>query len=130
MRPGFQSYSSRWDDPEQWFEVRKLWDYVNEMRSTYHIRVFPLTVLTMSAVDPRYNVVDMNVAVAQIAQFFGLPVSSFQGLTLQDAWTHVFEPFLNSLARAMNNAKPFMIPGYIKFDMDENGSLIIVYQEQ
>jgi len=129
MRPGFQGQSSYWSDPEQWFEVRKLWDYVAGMRSQYHVRTFPVTVLTMSAVDPRYNVVDMNVAVAQIAQFFGLPVSTFQGLTLQDAWTHVFDPFLNGIARAMNNAKPYLVPGYLKFDMDDTGALMIVYQE-
>jgi len=133
MRPGFHAHDPYSLNPERWFEVDRLWAYVEEMKKTYRIRLFPVTVLTSPAIEPGTRTVNMNVAAGEIAQFFGIPVSAFQNMTLADAYTNVFEPFMSAVAQGLNQMKsvnPFLVPGYVRFDLDDTGALILVYEER
>lgn len=112
-------------DPTQWFEVAKIWDYVGRYRvqPQYRGQVFIVDVLTPPAPD-------LNQAAAEVSQFFRMPAASFQGLTLDDAWKQVIGPFLESLEVAMNRMKTFGISGQLRFEIDEEGKLVLAYQDR
>jgi hypothetical protein len=124
LRPGFQHRGFGYVDPNQWFEVAGIWDFVQRTRSSGSgWPVFVVDVLTR----PTYNV---SQSAGEIAQLFGIPASSFQGLSLEDYWTQVIGPFFENLERGINSMKPFTIPGSIRFDMNPEGSLLLVYQDR
>lgn len=112
-------------DPNEWFEVAAIWNYVAQVRALpqYKGQVFQVDILTPAAKD-------LNQAAAEVSQFFRMPASAFQGLSLDDAWKQVIGPFLESLEVGLNRVKPFAITGTLRFELDEEGKLVLAYQDR
>lgn len=112
-------------DPNQWLDVPAIWNYVGQVRAqpSYRGEFFIVDVLSPPAPD-------LNQAAAEISQFFRMPAESFQGLSLDEAWKQVIGPFLESLEVAMNRVKPFIITGTLRFEIDEEGKLVLAYQDR
>lgn len=123
MRPGFQSRGMSFIDVNDWFKMPEIWDKVQETRSIYRVPAFVVDTLTRPAPSE-------NEAAGQIAEFFRIPAASFEGLTIDQAWANVFAPFFDNVERGMNQSKPFAIPGGLRFELDDQKALVLVYRER
>lgn len=121
----FQRRTFGFVDATQWLEVAKIWDYVGQMRSQPQYRGggFIVDIYTPPAQD-------LNQTAAEISQFFNMPASNFEGLTLDQAWKQVIGPFLESLEMSMSRMKPMNIPGALRFEIDEELKLVLAYQDR
>lgn len=122
MRPGYQRRGMSFVDPNQWFAVPEIWNYVHETRSQFRGQTFIVTVLTQPAAE-------LKQAAVEVIQFFGIPLSAYEGLTIEQTWQNVIGPFFDDIESAINQMKPFTVPGSIRFDMVD-GSLVLVYQDR
>lgn len=125
QEPAFQRRGYGSVDPNQWLQVPAIWNYVGQIRAQpqYRGESFIVDVLTPAAPD-------LDQTATEIYHFFRMTAASFQGLNLEGAWKQVIGPFLESLEAAMNRAKPFTITGQIRFEIDEEGKLVLVYQDR
>jgi len=112
-------------DPNEYLLMPQIWNYVGQMRSApgYRGEPFVVDVLTLA-------VKDLGQSAGEISQFFKIPASAFQGLSLDAAWKQVIGPFIESLEVGMNRTKPFIITGVLRFEVDDEGKLLLVYQDR
>lgn len=112
-------------DPSEYLMMPDIWNFVGKLRSApgYRGEPFVVDVLTPA-------VKDLNQSAGEISQFFRIPASAFEGLTLDAAWKQVIGPFIESLEVGMSRTKPFAIPGVLRFEVDEEGKLLLVYQDR
>lgn len=128
--PGSVNWPPPFVDANQYFEVAPIWNRVVTTIADYGNRDFVIDILT----PPIYNATRAErdfQAAAEIAQFFGIPGSRFQGLTLQQSWENVIGPFFYKLEESINRARPFGILGSIHFELDPNtNQLELAYRTQ
>lgn len=123
--PAFQRRAYGHIDPRKYFTVAKIWNYVGLVRAEpqYRGESFVVDILTLA-------VKDLSQAAGEISEFFRIPSASFQGLTLDASWKQVIGPFLESLEDGMNRMKPFIVTGTLRFELDEEQKLVLVYQDR
>lgn len=130
MRPGYQERLSMPSiDPERWFKVGEIWTQVHNTVLMAGNQSYIVDTITLAPVSGTPQEREVQSA-GEIAQFFGIPIPDFQGLTMQQAWQDVIGPLFDKLETAMNRVKPFGIPGSIRFELDPRGSLIMVYRDR
>jgi hypothetical protein len=103
----------------------EIWNHVGKMRSApgYRGEPFVVDVLTLAAKD-------LSQSAGEISQFLKIPSSAFEGLSLDAAWKQVIGPFIERLEVGMNRTKPFIITGVLRFEVDDEGKLLLVYQDR
>lgn len=129
LRPGYQGPGLRFPDPERWFKVADIWGRVAYTISMHGNQAFIVDYLTR----PTYGATQAEreiQAAGEIAQLFGIPVTDFQGLSMDQAWKNVIGPFFDGLEQGINRVKPFGIPGAIRFELDDSGALMMVYRDR
>lgn len=110
-------------DANKWFHVQAMWGYVNQIKNSGDYRGEPFIVDT-ETLPPQ----DVNQQVDEISKFFGIHPSEFGTLSARQALEKIVRPFLERVEQSINYFKPSNITGRIMFELDENGSLILVYQ--
>ena len=112
-------------DPNEYLMMPQIWNHVGKMRSApgYRGEPFVVDILTLA-------VRDLNQSAGEISQFLKIPSSAFEGLSLDAAWKQVIGPFIESLEVGMNRTKPFIITGVLRFEVDDEGKLLLVYQDR
>jgi hypothetical protein len=124
LRPGYQRRGVSAVDAGKWFEVPLIWEAIVKNRPIFGGQKLILQALTRATNN------DLTQSAGEVVQFFGIPISSFQGLTLDEVWLKVIGPFFEELERSLNQAKPFTIPGLVSFELNEVGQLTLVYKDR
>lgn len=112
-------------DANRWFHVQAMWGYVNRVKNSGEYRGDAFIVDT-ETLPPQ----DINQQVDEISKFFGIDSSEFGDLDAKGALERVIKPFLRNVERSINYLRPPNITGRITFELDENGSLVLVYQDR
>lgn len=130
MRPGFQPSYSR-VDPGEAFGVPKMWAFIDQKRREpgYSPRSFVVDILTppVTAGDDLQRQIG---TIGEIAMFFGIPASAFEGLSVNQAWQQVIGPMFQEFEGMMNRGRPAYIPGFLSFDLNPQNQLEIVYYDR
>jgi hypothetical protein len=131
MRPGYQPSYSR-VDPSQAFAVPEMWAYIDQLRRSpgYVPQVYLIDRLTppvTGATEEEIQGETLN----QIASFFGIPGSAFQGMTsIEQGWNQVIVPMFEEFEGMMNRGRPVWIPGFLRFDFSPQNELVIRYYDR
>lgn len=112
-------------DPNKWLKVADIWNYVGQVRISPNYRGGGFAVDTLTPAVP-----ELHQAAGEVAQFFGIPAASFQGLSLEASWKEVIGPFIRSLEISLNRMKPFVIPGGLSFELGDRNELMLVYKDR
>jgi hypothetical protein len=130
MRPGYQpSYSKV--DPSQAFGIPAMWAYVDEIRRFpgYTPQAYLVRFLTPPVTLGDEQQIQMG-TIGEIAMFFGIPISAFQGMTVPQAWDQVIFPLFREYEGIMNRERPPHIPGFLSFDFSPKNELAVVYYDR
>lgn len=123
MRPGFQP--SYMQEPTPWPDAPAMWAIVDEARRTPGYASQPVLVQVLTR-----PVKDQDHAIGEIAEFFGIPVAAFQGLSIGQAWRQVIGPMIEEFELIMNRGRPTYITGSLRFDFSPHNELIVVYYDR
>lgn len=130
MRPGYQpSYTNI--DPADAFGVSKMWAFVDQQRRKpgYTPQAFLVDILTPPVTAGDDQQIQMG-TIGEIAMFFGIPVSEFQNLSIDQAWKQVIGPLFQEFESMMNRGRPAYIPGFLSFNLSPQNELAIVYYDR
>lgn len=128
MRPGFQPSYARVDPGEG---ISKMWAFVDQQRRKpgYTPQDFLVEILT-PPVTAGNDLQRQMGTIGEIAMFFGIPASAFEGLTVDQAWQQVIGPMFQDFEGMMNRGRPAYIPGFLSFNLSPQHELVIVYYDR
>jgi len=111
-------------DPGQYYDVKALFEYVRGVRQDPAWRPpasVPLQQLARPTQDPLQ-------AALEVGRFFKMDPAELSKYG-PNAWQYLVEPFVRSVAQAVNLAKPPDLPGSFQFTFANDGSFGFGYVE-
>lgn len=112
-------------DPTVWFDLNRVWDAVDRVRSDQRFR--PGSPVAVVQVSPPSR--DENTRAEHLIRFFGIPQSEAQKYRSAEIWPRLLNPFLQELAYGITHAKPSGVPGKFRFQTGNDGSFWLAYVE-
>lgn len=124
LRPEFRRRFATLDANEYW-DVGAIWNHVANERRNPLYRGEPFVVDAVTLPNPR-----RDIQASEMVTFFRIPQTAYQGLSAEATLRTVLLPFLEEIERSINSYKPYVVPGLIRFEMTDDGSLILTYYDR
>lgn len=124
LRPEFRRRFATLDANEYW-DIGAVWNHVANERRNPVYRGGPFVVDVVTLANP-----DRSVQASEMINFFRIPQAAYQGLSVDETLRTVLLPFLEEIERSVNSYKPYVVPGLIRFEMTDDGALILTYYER